>query len=1064
MPSSPFRRAGVLASLILVLPGAAASKNDRPKPDGGKPVVCATTPERVRNVYARGLYYQDLEHRRRTRTPLAVTEPAPAAADSGDIAVVEDDGSIVVQANSVDLSSRSFRFEPASSTEYRVVSASSSFSSSATPVRLLDDDSTSVSLGFTFTFFGKSYTSVFFNSDGNLTFEAADSTTDERDLSRFTSGKPRIGPFFADLDPSFGVTGTRSESDGMVFVWSNTPYFDTNLNNSFSVKLFRNGNIELTYGTVRTDSQTPQTTIAGIAPGSNQGTINAVKFTRDLPTGSLAGAIVELFTTSGDFSEFALAKKFFQTHPDDFDHLIVFMGFPYNDVPFDTSFAYEINARNEVSGIGNSNPIVRNGPIYDYTELFGSAGRLRSFVNMGPLSGPGRYPDDPNQLFFGTNSTIGILGQESGHRWLAFVTFQDGSTTSSALLGRANQHWSFFFDSDASDMEGNDIQDRGEGASPRFATVDATSRYSRLDQYVMGLVGKEDVPPLFVVQSPTGTSRRASSAPEIGVTFSGTRKDVTIDNIIAANGARSPSVLASPKVFRQAFILLTRRGEPATADQIAKVQRIRDAWVKFFNDTTEKRGWVVTDLQRTPGVTASNIYFPYFSGDAKRFTGIAVANWGTKPADVLFKAFDNAGNSTSTPSSIINPRMITIPPGEQIAMLAEQIHGLGLGDARNGWIQADSTSSQVTGFFLDGDIDQTLLDGAVAGGQTATELYFTRAQLGSNIFAAGNTYRNLIDVINPGSTPATLDLKLMNELGAVVATASRTLAPRGRLAENLSALFPNAGAQRSTGYVKVTSTAGVVGYQSLDGGTSVFALPAQTASTVTKLYSAQFASGASGTFQFFTDCNLINTSGSSRSVQLQLVGNDGAPVAGVATVTRNLAPGAQLRTRGDTLFGLANAATSPALVEGSLVVTADGPGVIGDITFGDAVNERFMASLPLDGTPVTNLVFSQVAQGNPDGGKPYFTGIAMYNSGTTDCTVTIDVYSEKGVKTGTAAIPLAKGNRISKTLPQLVPAISSQVRGYIRLTVTGGSIVAFELFGDQALEFLAAVPPQPITP
>jgi hypothetical protein len=138
--------------------------------------------------------------------------------------------------------------------------------------------------------------------------------------------------------------------------------------------------------------------------------------------------------------------------------------------------------------------------------------------------------------------------------------------------------------------------------------------------------------------------------------------------------------------------------------------------------------------------------------------------------------------------------------------------------------------------------------------------------------------------------------------------------------------------------------------------------------------------------------------------------------------------------------------------------------VIGDVSFGDAVNERFVASLPLDGTPVSNLVFSQVAQGSAGGGKPYFTGIAMYNPGATDCTVTIDVYSEKGVKTGTASIPLARGNRISKTLPQLVPAISSQVRGYIRLTVTGGAIVTFELFGDQVLEFLAAVPPQPITP
>jgi hypothetical protein len=291
---------------------------------------------------------------------------------------------------------------------------------------------------------------------------------------------------------------------------------------------------------------------------------------------------------------------------------------------------------------------------------------------------------------------------------------------------------------------------------------------------------------------------------------------------------------------------------------------------------------------------------------------------------------------------------------------------------------------------------------------------------------------------------------------------TRTLPPRGRLAEDLGTLFPGAGSSRSQGYVKLKSSAGVVGYQSIDGGGTVFALPAQGPSSATRLYSAQFASGGSPN-AFFTDCNFINTASATRTLQLALVGNNGQPVAGVSAPSPIvLAPGAQLRARGETIFDLPGAAGSPALVQGSLVVTADGPGVIGDVIFGDPVSERFLASLPLDGAPASNLVFSQVAQGSPDGGKPYFTGLALYNPGTTDVTVALEVFSEKGAKTGSATLVLAAGNRVSKTLPELLPAVSDQVRGYIKLAVTGGAIVAFELFGDQALEFLAAVPPQPI--
>jgi hypothetical protein len=232
------------------------------------------------------------------------------------------------------------------------------------------------------------------------------------------------------------------------------------------------------------------------------------------------------------------------------------------------------------------------------------------------------------------------------------------------------------------------------------------------------------------------------------------------------------------------------------------------------------------------------------------------------------------------------------------------------------------------------------------------------------------------------------------------------------------------------------------------------------------LYSAQFASGLAGGIRYYTDLNLINTATQTRSIQVLLVGNDGTPVTGITNPVTipPLEPGRQFRARGEDLFGLPNPAAAAGLVAGSLVITSDGPGIIGDVTFGDPVNFKFIAGLPLDGNPVSNLVLSQVAEGGVGNEKPYFTGIAMYNPGAGSVTVLIDVYSAEGTKTGSAAIPLPGGNRVSKLLGEFVPAVQAQRGGYIRMTATDGPIVAFELFGTQTSDFLTAVPAQPITP
>jgi hypothetical protein len=250
------------------------------------------------------------------------------------------------------------------------------------------------------------------------------------------------------------------------------------------------------------------------------------------------------------------------------------------------AFAFEQTVANEVQGIGL--------PTFDASRDFGSGGRLRSMAVMDFL---GKYPDDPQQRFLGENSTVSVMGQEVGHRWLAFMEFRDhNGARSQALLGRDDSHWSFFFDSDASVMEGNDIEDLGGGS---FRTVGAVRRFSLLDQYAMGLVGPGLVPTFFYVENPTNmsVSRSSDSAPQVGVSFNGTRRNVRIEDIVAVHGPRVPSAETAPTLHRQAFIYVTSAGRTAEASQVEKLDRIRLAWEAFFLEATDGRMRAITSLR-----------------------------------------------------------------------------------------------------------------------------------------------------------------------------------------------------------------------------------------------------------------------------------------------------------------------------------------------------------------------------------------------------------------------------------------------------------------------------------
>jgi hypothetical protein len=314
-----------------------------------------------------------------------------------------------------------------------------------------------------------------------------------------------------------------------------------------------------------------------VSPGTT-GSFSPVDLSSQGTIAGGGGAVGERFSSTREIDFVALGQAFYRTHPDAYDQLVVWA----NSVTTLDAFAFEFGVANEVGGIGV--------PIFEASREFGSGGRLRSIVNMDRL---GKYPDDPRQRFFGENSTLSILGQETGHRWLAFLKFRDGATDSEALLGRDESHWSFFHDSDASHLEGNDIDELRDGA---FRTVGAVSRYSALDQYAMGLRPASEVPPFFFITGPQADAE-FFSAPRVGVEIRGTRRTVTIEDVIAAMGPRTPAAASAPRVFREAFVFVVERGSTETSQEIDRLERFRSEWEAFFRESTEGRGTMITRLR-----------------------------------------------------------------------------------------------------------------------------------------------------------------------------------------------------------------------------------------------------------------------------------------------------------------------------------------------------------------------------------------------------------------------------------------------------------------------------------
>lgn len=295
--------------------------------------------------------------------------------------------------------------------------------------------------------------------------------------------------------------------------------------------------------------------------------------------------------TCGDARR-TIAKEFFKTHSDDYDFLVVFADFNFMMPKFEiagrttTAAGFYSHVKNDVVGIGLSQ--------YNHSSLFGSSGKLQGMIDMGPLASVVTEPFDP-----AFKKTMGTLSHEILHRWSAYVHFKDGSgQTSDALLGSAGSHWSYLLDTSGSLQYGNNWQVNGDGT---FTALSGRKYYSDLDLYLMGVIGKEKVKPMMLIDNPEINKEKIT---EPGAVIEGLPLEVTIDDIIAVEGERIPSVENSQKDFKIGCILLSRPGQFSEEDLLS-IRFFAENAGMWFSSLTDGNASICFDA-RLPEIIPGN--------------------------------------------------------------------------------------------------------------------------------------------------------------------------------------------------------------------------------------------------------------------------------------------------------------------------------------------------------------------------------------------------------------------------------------------------------------------------
>jgi uncharacterized protein (TIGR03437 family) len=577
----------------------------------------ASLPPDPNQRYREGLIRHQNQLRKNPALARAATAPRRAVTDFGDVAVVAADSTTLIR-NPWVLNGEAVQITPRGN-GYSVERISLAFDSNlGTKLDLVngvnprsfpepgDDAYVLRDLGFTFPFYGVTYTSVAISSNGNALFQPAgmpQAVFDDfavhptESLFELQDGPPRIAPFWHDLDGrAAATTGSRgvyfrAGPDNVLITWNRMLDFPNDPSRdfgeySFQLVLYSDGRIQFVFRSIALTS----TGLTGISPGAAVNEPEEISFANP-PDRIFTGAVAEFFSVLPIVDFVEVIRSFYTSRPgrDVWDFFYLLTDFPTESA----GFASYIGVRNSVRGIGLQTVDLDPGGLVLGTR------RMQGVLYLPDMLAG--YPELPTTRFLESNSGLSVFGQEQGHAWGVF--FRHPGADPLLLLGRDNAHWSFFAHTESamstpaaprsSSMEGNVWIDNANGTFTSTGLIDG---YSPFDQYAMGLRPPDQVPPMFVITGASGTREDRESAPLPNETVRGTRVNVTIDDVIQANGPRLPPAGAAPTQWRAAFVLLTAGSIPPLDAAARKVARYRLAWESYFAQATGYLGSLDTSL------------------------------------------------------------------------------------------------------------------------------------------------------------------------------------------------------------------------------------------------------------------------------------------------------------------------------------------------------------------------------------------------------------------------------------------------------------------------------------
>jgi hypothetical protein len=148
----------------------------------------------------------------------------------------------------------------------------------------------------------------------------------------------------------------------------------------------------------------------------------------------------------------------------------------------------------------------------------------------------------------------------------------------------------------------------------------------------------------------------ASSPPAEGTeTLGGVVREVTIDEVIGAEGPRKPAFSQAQRIVHLAFALIERDDAPATATEQRTLDGLRRAFTRAFYDGTDRRLRAVTTISRGDDLGL----FDFVLG---------TEGWDATPGGALYRegalVFPLAG-----PSSATHPKLEWEAAREQVVTL-----------------------------------------------------------------------------------------------------------------------------------------------------------------------------------------------------------------------------------------------------------------------------------------------------------------------------------------------------------------------------------------------------------